>query len=159
MNIGILKKAAEMIEGKQSLTIRQKAEQENVRAIELLWSTLVQKYYQHHPPTFTGMERQAIRNLVTGYGIRNLLLYLSETVKTWNTLKHNQEFSSFPQVPTFQIFLRFHRLITPLIDLNKIRQLEEKEKVIAKQKEDQEKRDYRPPISLSKMVENYKKNH
>src|SRR5258708_32136139 len=133
ININSLREAARTVEEKQSLTVWQKAEQANVRAIELLWSTLVFKYHSHRPSTFTGMERQAIRNLTAGYGIHNLLLYLTETVKSWTTLRSDRQFSSFPQVPTFQIFLHFHRLITPLIDIHQVKKIEERERLAAKQ--------------------------
>lgn len=152
MKKDLLQQAAEDLESQHSITIKKRAEQANVRAVELLWSTLVQKYHHHKPAVFTGIERQAIRNLTTGYGIHNFLLYITETIKNWQHLRETKEFSVFPLVPTFQIFYHYHRSITPLIDLQKVRKFEEQEKLRVRQEEERKQTEYKPPKSLTEMV-------
>lgn len=159
MKKDILQRAAEDLEDKQAATIKKKAEQANVRAVELLWSGLLQKHYSYMPARFTGVERQAVRNLVNGYGIHNFLLYLTGTVKNWANLKETKELLALPRIPTFQIFCHYHRIITPLIDIQIAKKIEEEEKKVALQKEKEEQTNYRPPKSLTEMVLEQKRKH
>jgi hypothetical protein len=146
MDKGDLADRAAHLEADHMARLHEKAADKHVRAIELIWSSLVRKYHSYTPPLLTAQERGHCRALVSSYGAEALLDYLTSAIRDWKSIQ--AKFAALPLTPTFQSFFRYHRDLTIIIEARRHAQEREAQKRAADEAEEERLRSFQPKEGL-----------
>jgi len=88
---------------RQQSMIRQKAENGQGRAMELVWSQACGEI-GYRTPHFTDRQRGAIRDMADKFGREHLPQFIEWSVRAWRGLLNEKTLFGIPPLPTFDFF-------------------------------------------------------
>jgi hypothetical protein len=92
-----------------------------------------------------------VRQLLRAYSAAHFLLYVRGAIREWSSLRERRELCMLSEVPSFQLFHRFHREITSSLNLMELKRAEQQEKRKAVVKQEEEYRHFTPKKSLMEL--------